>query len=668
MVDTERDLNEVWEELKDVIVPQMERVPGVGAVWRFGGRDRQVHVTLDPAAMAARGITVAEVRQAITRENLNVKGGDLSEGKRRHVVRTLGQFQELRHIADVVVRHDVQGPVYVRDVAAVAFGHEDRDFAVRIGGKPALGMGVLRRSGANTMEVMEGVRQTLSRLQKRYGDKGIRLEMVYDETDYIKDSISLVTRNIYLAVALAVLVLLLFLRSAASIVVVGVAIPVSIVTTLRGPQRRRLHAQRHHAGRSGLCHRHGGGQRGGGTGEHLPPPRHGQKRVCAPRWTAPARWAAPSWPRRLPPWPCSSPCCSSNRRPANCSGTSPWPCPWRWPCPWWWLSPWCPCSPPTSFRNGRARGSGACARPCRCWTGAGPGSRGGCWGLLKWLQRGAVRRLAVVLFIVGGSVALAWWFAPPLDYLPRGNRNFIFGLVKMPPGFNTDQKEAIIKEIESRIRAIPEVERMFAVIRVDNPIMGAIVKEPYTDLDGMRRVVSTMRRAVGGIPGTQAVFITQAALFRQRGAFFGGNNVALDVKGDDLQAIRRIARGLEGRIRGVEGVNFVNSSFEWGNPEIRVVLDRDRVSALGLRASRRGRRHRDGGGGHPGRAFSASAARRSTSSSRGRAARWRTPRTWARSCSPADRAGWCSSPTSRRSGRATAPPRWSTWTSTAPSS
>ena len=116
-------------------------------------------------------------------------------------------------------------------MAAVSFGYEDRDFAVRIDGKPALGMGVLRRSGANTMEVMEGVRQTLSRLQERYRDKGIRIEMVYDETDYIRDSIRLVTRNIYFAVALAVLVLLLFLRSAASILVVAVAIPVSIVTT-----------------------------------------------------------------------------------------------------------------------------------------------------------------------------------------------------------------------------------------------------------------------------------------------------------------------------------------------------------------------------------------------------------------------------------------------------
>ncbi len=584
MVDTERDLNEVWEELKDVIVPQMERVPGVGAVWRFGGRDRQVHVTLDPGALAARGITVAEVRQAITRENRNVKGGDLSEGKRRHVVRTLGQFEEIRHIADVAVRHDAQGPVYVRDVATVSFGHEDRDFAVRINGKPALGMGVLRRSGANTMAVMEGVRHTLSRLQERYGDKGIRLEMVYDETDYIKDSISLVTRNIYIAVALAVLVLLLFLRSAASIVVVAVAIPVSIVTTFVAlnvfGSSLNVILLAGLAFATGMVvdnavvvlenvfrHRDMGKGR---VRAALDGAREVGGAILASSLTTVAVFVPVLFIRQeagqlfrdialaVSVAVALSLVVALTVVPMLCAHILPE-------------------RPRARFRRLRAvmsvpdRGAAGFSRLVS--------------GLLAWLQRGALRRLAVVLFIVGGSVAVAWWFAPPLDYLPRGNRNFIFGVVKMPPGFNTDQKEAIIKEIESRIRAIPEIERMFAVIRVDNPIMGAIVKEPYTDLQGMRRVVATMRRAVGGIPGTQAVFITQASLFRQRGAFLGGNNVALDVKGDDLQALRNIARGLEGRIRGVEGVNFVNSSFEWGNPEIRVLLDRDRVSALGLRAS-----------------------------------------------------------------------------------
>lgn len=138
IVETLRNLNEVWEEVEDVIVPRIERVSGVGAVWRFGGQDREVHVILDPKAMAARGVMIREVREAILRENRNIKGGDLSEGKRRHMVRTLGQFTDIAQIGGVIVRHDRNRPVYIRDIAEVQFGHEDQDFIVRINGRPGL--------------------------------------------------------------------------------------------------------------------------------------------------------------------------------------------------------------------------------------------------------------------------------------------------------------------------------------------------------------------------------------------------------------------------------------------------------------------------------------------------------------------------------------------------
>ncbi|MCH7569855.1 MAG: efflux RND transporter permease subunit, partial [Deltaproteobacteria bacterium] len=220
IIETTRDLNEIWEEVEDIIVPRMERVRGVGVVWRFGGQDREVHVTLDLRAMAVRGITIRGVRQAIVRENRNIKGGDLSEGKRRHMVRTLGQFTAASQIEDVIIRQDRNRPVYIRDIARVAFGYEDRDFVVRINGRPAIGLGVLRRSGANTVEVMKGLKAEMAYLNnKLYRDKGIHLKMVYDETEYINDSLSLVTNNILYAVTLAVLILLLFLRSVSSVLV-----------------------------------------------------------------------------------------------------------------------------------------------------------------------------------------------------------------------------------------------------------------------------------------------------------------------------------------------------------------------------------------------------------------------------------------------------------------
>lgn len=584
MVETDRDLNEVWEEVEDVIVPELERVRGVGAVWRFGGQDREVHVVLDPRAMAARGLSVADVRQAIVRENQNVKGGDLSEGKRRHLVRTLGQFTDIRQIEDVIVRQDQDGPVYVRDIGTVSFGYEDRDFVVRMNGKPALGLGVLRRSGSNTMEVMAGVRKALRELDAKYEGKGIALRVVYDETDYINESIGLVTRNIYYAVALTVIVLLLFLRSAASIVVVATAIPVSIVSTfivldMLGRSLNIImlaglafatgmvvdnavvvleNVFRHREmGKSRVRAAIDGAQEVGGAvvastlttvAVFVPVLFVEQEAGQLFRDIAIAIAIAVTF--SLIAALTVVPMLSAHVLPQDNR---------------------------VRFRRLERVGD--------YLDRLGGGFSSALVGLLSWLRRGILRRLAVVALIVGGSLYLAYAFAPPIDYLPQGNRNLIFIVVKTPPGFSTVQKEEILKTLEARFLALPEIDRLFSVVRVDTPIMGAIVKQPYSDLEGMRKVVAAMRARAVGVPGTQGVFITQSSLFRQSGAFFGGINVELDIKGDDLDAVRRIAENLEQKLSGVKAVNFVNSSFEWGNPELQVILDRDRMAALGLRAA-----------------------------------------------------------------------------------
>lgn len=582
LVETTRDLNEVWEEVKDIIVPRLERVSGVGAVWRFGGQDREVHVTLDSRAMAAREVTIREVREAILRENRNIKGGDLSEGKIRHMVRTLGQFTDISQIDGVIVRQDQNRPVYIRDIAHVAFGYEDRDFAVRLNGHPAIGMGVLRRSGANTMEVMKGLKKEVSYLtDSLYKGKGIHLRMVYDETEYIKDSLDLVTNNIYYAVLLAVIVLLIFLRSFASILVISVAIPVSVVTTfvfLDGLGRtlniitlaglafatgmvvdnavvvlenifrhREMGKGRFQAALDGAQEVWGAILASTLTTVAVFVPvlfvRQEAGQLFRDIAIAISVAVALSLVAALTVVPMLS------ARVMLVRG--------RFPIPWIQLL--------LDFldRIGSAFSSSIVR-------------------FLSWLRHGILRRLGLAGGIVLGSLTVAYLFAPPLDYLPQGNRNLIFVVVNTPPGYSVGQKEEIITTLESRFLGIPQIDRLFAVVRIEDPIMGAIVKSEYSDLKGMRDVVNEMRRRSRGIPGTQGIFITQSALFRQRGAFFGGTNIELVVRGKDLDVIRGIAEKLREKVAGVRGVNFVRSTFEWGNPEIQVVVDRERVAALGL--------------------------------------------------------------------------------------
>jgi HAE1 family hydrophobic/amphiphilic exporter-1 len=90
VITTTRDINEVRQEAEDAIKPRLERVEGVGAVWLFGGQEREVHVILDHQAMTARGLTIRQVREALLHENCNTKGGNIEAGKKRYLVRPLG--------------------------------------------------------------------------------------------------------------------------------------------------------------------------------------------------------------------------------------------------------------------------------------------------------------------------------------------------------------------------------------------------------------------------------------------------------------------------------------------------------------------------------------------------------------------------------------------------
>ena len=103
-------------------------------------------------------------------------------------------------------------------------------------------------------------------------------------------------------------------------------------------------------------------------------------------------------------------------------------------------------------------------------------------------------------------------------------------------------------------------------------------------------MIDELKQRSTGIPGTRAVFVTQMALFRQRGQLLGGTNIEVDVKGHGLDEVRDIAAAIEQQVHTLPGVNFVRSSFEWGNPELQVAVDRQKASGLGSRSAMWGTR------------------------------------------------------------------------------
>ncbi|GIX48893.1 MAG: multidrug ABC transporter [Candidatus Tectimicrobiota bacterium] len=586
IVHTSRDINEVREEAEDVIKPRLERLEGVGAVWLFGGQEREVQVILDYAAMAARGLRVDQVRDALLRENRNLKGGTLDEGKKRHLVRTVGQFTDLQQIEQVIVAWQDGNPVYLRDIARVQFGYKDPTRLIRQFGKPTLGFGVVRRTGANTIEVMRRLKAEIAHLNALYADKDIRLQQVYDETDYIYDALHLVTDNLLWASLLTVMVLLFFLRSPSSLLVIGLSIPVSVITTfvVLDALGRSLNIVM----LAGLAFAVGNVVDNSivvleNIFRHR---ERGKSRVQAALDGAREVWGAilastlTNLAVFMPILFVKDEAGQLFRDIAIATSISTALS----------LVVALTIVPMMAARVLRVAAPAASGRGQRlldvlllAWLGRAFSAA--LLGLLTWLRRGVLRRLLLVGGMTGGALALAWLFLPPLDYLPKGNRNLILAVVQVPPGYNLAQIERLLVELEGRFAQLPQIQRLFTVVRTENPLLGIIVKPEYADIRGMQQVIAELRRRAGGVPGTRAVFITQASLFRRRGQLLGGTNLDVDVKGNDLETVRHLAATIEQQTRELPGVNFVRSSFEWGNPELHVDVDREKAAALGLSVS-----------------------------------------------------------------------------------
>jgi len=231
-----RAVNTYGDFIEDFIIERIERLNGVSGTNFYGGSKKELRVIVKPNEMAKYGLTIPAVVAALRRANISLSAGEVNEGKRRYVVRFEGELTAASAIKRVLVRTVEDratgrvARVTVGDIADVRFGYKDPTSSIRASGQPALVFNVLRDTGANVIQVMQRVRDKVKELnQTVLKPAGLRVEQVYDETDYIHSAIDLVTQNIWVGGVLAALILLLFLRSPRATLVISLAIPVSVI-------------------------------------------------------------------------------------------------------------------------------------------------------------------------------------------------------------------------------------------------------------------------------------------------------------------------------------------------------------------------------------------------------------------------------------------------------
>jgi multidrug efflux pump len=201
---------------------------GVGSVIIGGERRYAMRVWIDPARLAAYGLTVVDIDNAIRTQNAEIPSGRVEGEAREFSVRTRGELASPEEFGAIFVAQVGERPVRLSDVADVRVGAEDERSVIRFQGLPAVGLGIVKQASASTLEVADVVKQNLEQLRELV-PPGMKLDVAYDSSLFIEESISEVRFTLLVALLLVVLVIFVFLKSPRATLIPTLAIPVSII-------------------------------------------------------------------------------------------------------------------------------------------------------------------------------------------------------------------------------------------------------------------------------------------------------------------------------------------------------------------------------------------------------------------------------------------------------
>ncbi len=229
----EEDLVRLRLIAEEQVKRTLERIEGVAAVVVSGGLEEEVHVEIDERRLANLGLPASQVVDRLAQENINLTGGRLREGQSEYLVRTVNEFVRPEDLLDVVVDASGGAVIRVADVARVTKGHKERDLITRIDGAESVEVAVYKEGGGNTVTVSDAVQRALPDLESRLMaiTPSLGLSVITDQARYIRESVSEVLSTALYGGSLAILVLFLFLRSWKTTIIIGLAIPVSVVAT-----------------------------------------------------------------------------------------------------------------------------------------------------------------------------------------------------------------------------------------------------------------------------------------------------------------------------------------------------------------------------------------------------------------------------------------------------
>jgi HAE1 family hydrophobic/amphiphilic exporter-1 len=609
----DRPIHTYRDFAEDVVQDRLERVSGIGGSNLYGGGERELQVTVNPESLARYRLTVSAVVQKLREANAAITGGDVDEGKRRYVVRTEGDFESPEDVGAVVLRSETDpitgqvSRVKVSDIADISYGYKDPGAFIRVLGKSGMALNVVRETGANVIETMQGIRAAVRELNEyALPSQGLKLTQVYDETNYIESSIDLVINNIYVGGALAAFVLIVFLRSFRATLVVSLAIPVSVVGSFvaMAALGRSLNV----VSLAGIAFAVGmvvdaaivvleNIYRLYQSGKTR---REAAYLGASQVWGAVLVSALTTVMVFIPVLIMKLEIGQLFRDIAVAISVAVV------------LSLIVAVTVIPALANkllGDNRGASITMMRLPVIDDIAEGFVKLVTGFVRAVLKSKILAIVTVAVMCGGTGTLAVSFLPKLSYLPEGNQNFVFGMVLPPPGYNLDTTSEIAAGIEETIKPLwasdtlrsieeekawkasgaykpdpdapPLMERFFYVATRATTFLGAIA----VDEERPSELIPVLQGPVFREPGTYG-FVTQPSIF---GRATSGTSIDLDISGPDLETIINVALPAFGMISQNLPVSegFQHRpipGLELGAPEVRVIPDRTKLADNGVTA------------------------------------------------------------------------------------
>lgn len=224
----DRTVKELTHYADKILKRDIEKIPGVGSVTMSGGRSRQVRIWIDRRKMDAVSLTADDIKKALGREHREVPGGRVENSRTEYVVKTKGEYETPEAFNDLVIAYRHGRLIKLRDIGYAEDGLEDERSITRFNGKTAVGLSVKRQSGENTVSVAERVKAAVAGIKP---PEGVRIDITFDQSQFIRRSIEDVQVSLWLGGVLAVLIIFVFLRSVRSTLISAVALPTSVIAT-----------------------------------------------------------------------------------------------------------------------------------------------------------------------------------------------------------------------------------------------------------------------------------------------------------------------------------------------------------------------------------------------------------------------------------------------------